>query len=250
MRTGPLGLSVSVGYPKMKFEFLQYNMRRIITIFLLLNFSFNPLFADAEETVSIRFSALSLGEGLRSWNFDDSTGSHEISIPNASRSREMRYTGPPQFVFYTTGTAEDGSAIKIPQASVDLSGKEGTWLFVLFPSRQGEPAFRLFPIVDGTGDFPANSWRVFNLTPFRMAIKVGDDDPALINASDFRTFIADQQENKTERVQVAISREDSWDLIYRSLWGRRANARILIFLLPADGGDRIVVRRFNQTVRD
>lgn len=201
------------------------------------------------EPIQIEFTALSLGGTLRNWQYGDSVSRHAITIPNAARSPQRTYKGEPVIRFYDAADTGAEGVLPPPAASVDMTGRSGKWLFVFLPKSDG--GYRIYPIEDGTETFAAGTWKVFNFSPDAMALKVADAAPFVIAPSGGSyVFSNGQRENVTERVQVAIYRQEEWAIAYRSLWGLRPDSRSLVFLIGDGGSDKILVRRFHQTVTE
>lgn len=225
-------------------------LKRIIPVLLSVCLPALLSAQQAAEPVSVRLSALSLGSTLNDLKFQEGRSVRDLIVPNASRSPTFQYSGPPVLEFFTEGEIVDGERVRDVVASVDLTGKTGQWVLVFLPKPPNAERVPVLAIEDGFSDFPAASWRVYNLTPFSMALQVDDDRPVMIQSGAQHTLRRPVNGNRTERVQVALYREDSWELAYRSFWSRREHARALYFLTQSGSGEGIVVRRFSQALRD
>lgn len=204
-----------------------------------------------EATISLEFSLLSLGSTLRDLHFDTVEGRQTVTITNAARSHSIRYTGSPNLIFYRLGEPDALGDETISEfARINLTQHRENLLLLFLPTSDDDKA-RIHPLKETLEDFPNGSWRLFNLTTAPLAVAVRGGEPLIIPNQELRTLQIDSDRARTRRVEIAIYREEGWEMIYRSLWSHRPDSRTLVFLTPqGENTERIRVNRFTDSLSD
>ncbi len=204
---------------------------------------------EQQPMVNVRFTALSLDSPISNIKFDSDGTAKSLFTSTVTRSLEQKYSGPPQLVFYIPETGPEGQTIKRPVAVVNLSGFSGKQVLLLFSQHPSEPGrYTVHALDDSTARTPGNSWRMFNLTPTTVAIKVGEQEPVTIKTRSDYLFRFNSDAQTSVVIQIAASTEDGWELARRSIWSHNPNLRTLVFLIPGGQGNSVQVKRINQSL--
>lgn len=230
-------------------KFKAYTLHKLLKLSLLACLSVTAVAnGNEEESVSVKLSLLSLGSTLRNLHFDTADGRQTTTVTNAARTASFQYVGKPELVFYRTDSTTDGEVeTNIPLAAIDLRNHSGNLLLLFSPTGK-QDRMRIFPLPESEGDFPNGSWRLFNLTRSALAVAAKEAEPVMIPSRELRTLTIQSDQARTRRVEIAIYREDGWEMIYRSLWSHRPDSRTLVFITPqGDNDERIRVNRFTDS---
>lgn len=219
-----------------------------ITLAATLALTAAPLNAQPQQaTVSTRFTALSLDGKVDGIRYDSGGGSHTLWLSKVARTALQRYNGPAQIVFYVPAKGAEGEPIKQTVGTANLANFAGGEALLIFSANKNAPGqYHVFAVDDSGARFPANSWRVFNMTPNPVALKVGDQSAKVINAGQEQLFRFSSSGRDSANIQLATSGTDGWQVARTSIWSHSPQMRTLVFLLPNQSGTGIQVHRVNQ----
>ena len=89
------------------------------------------------------------------------------------RSTSINYSGPRELALYKKLTREDGTINWIPTASTQLLGNASDYLLFVSQDKTNQQ-IRVLSIPEDRNVFKFGSYRFFNTTPKRLALKIGD----------------------------------------------------------------------------
>ncbi len=218
-------------------------------ILLTLFLGTTVLSAQQQEIVSVRFTALSLDSPVNNLYFDSDGEAQMIWTSTVTRSTPKEYTGPPQLVFYVREAGAEEQTIKRPVAAANLTGYSGKEVLLLFAENKQEVGrYNVHVLDDSLSRAPENSWRMFNLSPTAVAVKVGEEDPVTIKQRAEHLFRFSSDDEASVVIQIAASTQDGWQLARRSTWSHGPNVRTIVFLLPGKTERSIRVKTINQSL--
>lgn len=141
--------------------------------------------ANQENQISVQISAVALDRGIQGLEFFNSGDIDEIDIFRSSRSRLIRYEGPPELVFFREVETSEGEKIRQPVGSVTLNEATGRYLLFFVRHPGDEERYRIISLPDSLSSFRPGSFRFVNLAPFRIAVQLGEER-FVLTERDFR----------------------------------------------------------------
>lgn len=190
------------------------------------------LLANVDD-VRVDFHVLAWDKSLRNAPIGYVTKGKFVPIPNLndhSRTvRSFRYEGPPIIRFYNRN-ASQGSA---PLGSLSVPQGASQLLLILIPNEADR--IRVLSIPNSEKNFPANSFRLINMTEAELAVLI-DGKKLLIGPKEMESGDLSAAEGLNFEVKIAAQTENnSARLVYSNRWNRGANRRYLCFIQEAPG---------------
>lgn len=122
--------------------------------------------------VSLQFRLLAWDAGIPEIIYKSGGKAVALKIAAFSPTEEQKYTGSGELDFFQYRELPEGrKLVKIGSASLAPDVRQV--LLLLFP--QADATYRVVPVVDDLGNFPRGKARLYNGTPYRLAIKVNQE---------------------------------------------------------------------------
>lgn len=200
------------------------------------------------EAVRIQFVAIGFEDSISDLAFYNGEEWVNIDIPEATRSREFEYAGPPEIQFTSTPLPQEETPQVIARASVSPEMERPLFIFVKARDSDYPLQYRILAVEDSARDFPAGTYRLFNLTRQELGVVLGSE--RLVLAKQERKDSAPQLNDKTYfpfQVYTA-NKESPHKRMFSSRWFYESNVRMLIFLMEDEDRSLVVLKSVFERV--
>lgn len=223
-----------------------------LVAFVFLSRLYGQPHSNKEEITEFRVIALADFATL----FYDINGEKEIiDVGLGTFSQLYPASADRKLVFYREEQNPDPSLppIKVPIAKATLPGSEGPFLVLLLDTPSSEGLEHSTAVIKHSlNAHPANTYRVFNFSKRRMAVRLADKDMLLSRGeSDTVAF----PNTRKAWLKVAADNKDSgWLVVTSSSHNVGSDARTTVFIvdIPASKRDPnpkgVVVRRMRERI--
>lgn len=209
---------------------------------------------NEEPTISVQISALALDRDISELKLLSGESVEELDIFTSARSRVISYSGPQRLTFFReheSDQTEEG-VIRQPVASVVLSEQHPRYLLFFLRRSGSEERYSIVALPDDVTTFRPGSFRFVNLSPHRIAIRVGEESRTL-NERDF-TDVSGNFEHGNHYQALFVSLPEGRDPVL-SYSGRiffNRIMRMLYVIFPGDSGEEgsIRFRAIPDAIRD
>lgn len=175
-----------------------------------------------------------------------------ISVPFGGLSSTVRYRGPRRLVFYHNPPSADPEAAQPSiAATTELPEGRGDLMLLFFTEDFDRRTYRVLPI-DVSGDnFPINSLRIMNMSPFDIAWQISGER-GRINRNGAEIVDLDPEEPFQKLQMVRYDTEgDKWRTIYSRHLQIIDGYRSTFLVLPRPGTEqnRVMIKVMNDDYR-
>ena len=145
----------------------------------------------------------------------------------------FRYKGSPLLQFYDSKTYNtDAAAINVPIVSVRIDPRLQEPLLIISKRKDGQ--LSIFAVEDSQSVYGKDTYRFYNMTSRRIAIKV-DNSVMKLDPNSMEHMIPDTTKNPNAHVKAVEIKEDGGiKRLYTNMWPKRKNQRYLCFITDAD----------------
>ena len=232
-------------------RFSSYVMKRLSCIFCVCLLSLVPLSGEVlPDLVQVEITTLAWQKPVSELYFLNDGAIQERKAYTGGFSMPFAYKGPVTLQLYADRSVFSLEPAERPQpvavAQLPSGIKEAMLVFI--PSGAGQYKVMVWDAsLDG---FPAQSYRVYNLSSTRVAFAIGDTpkvytiEPRAMQLVRQAGLIQDRQMVK---VQIAQDAQGGMSLAYRSLWSVGADTRSTVFILPrSEGRKGVKILKYTQ----
>lgn len=225
-------------------------MIRLTTSCLLLVALFSQGMANAQapEPVKAEIITLSWQGNIKDLWFQGPKEPEKFDVYESGFTMPFEYTGPPVIAFYQDKVVFDLPPEKRPPpvavARLPQTGGSVMLLFTAVPDDSGKWEVRSFD--NSLRNFPAGSYRFFNLTDSAIQIAIDRTvNPPIASRS---LAVISPPSGETIRdimLQIGVGKT----IAYSSQWGHRDVRRATVFVSSSTRGEgRLEIRKFFQAV--
>lgn len=216
----------------------RFNFRFLILCLGLLLFSASLVFSN-EPVIQASVGAISLDgeiEGLKVLSAGKLIDVNTI-YPN-TRNGVFAYRGSKQLTFFREQPAADPGEepTRIPVAEVRLRGNHTRFLLFFVKKSGDAEAYSVFSIPDSKANFPSGTYRFFNLAPYKVAIRIGDEKKILEakNITDIKGNFEHGQYYQT--VMLSLPKEGAKPIpAYSGKIHFNKDLRVIMLIYPKEG---------------
>jgi hypothetical protein len=212
----------------------------LVTIAICFWLSPRPLFAndmDKGESTSIRTTVVftAWGPEIAGLGLIHQGKIEPIFVPSGSRSDPVNYRGPAEIILVrrdnSTSSWQPGLPIS-PVAKIRIHPAQRKVLLILSPSPKASGNYEVQVVEDDLDKFPPQSVAIFNLTPARIAIRVGETQFEVAPGGRHISKIQLPDQKTRLRFSVAAWQEqrNTWKLVRSSGINMSAHSRVMAFI--------------------
>lgn len=197
-----------------------------------------------ESDITLELSFLSLGVRIPELRFMNNGAIESLSVFDTTRSKNIRYVGPPTLTFYRkTGLDEAGDPIHEAIGEVVLQPQPRRQLILLWEQAGAANGYSARAIDDDLESFPIGSFRFINLCPFPLQIRIGNEEHGIGQGGSV-VVAGDFNHGQHYQALMVSLVEGEVRPAYSSMIYFNQRARTLYFILPRDdygsGGVRLI----------
>lgn len=175
-----------------------------------------------------------------------------VTVPFGDLSSTVRYRGPRRLVFYHTPPSADPEATQPSiAATTELPEGRGDLMLLFFTEDFDRRTYRVLPIDVSGNNFPINSLRIMNMSPFDIAWQISGEQ-GRINRNGAEIVDLDPEESFQKLQMVRYDTEgDKWRTIYSRHLQIIDGYRSTFLVLPRPGTEqnRVMIKVMNDDYR-
>ena len=184
---------------------------------------------EPELLINTEFNCISMDSSIRSDKlyYIQDEKPESIRVNNLFRSPVYKYKGVKTISFYRQGP--NGTHELAATAAINPRLKKTCLLFVSVASNTGAKKYKIIVFDDNTNDYPAGSYRFYNLTPEPIAVKFGDTT-FKISPKKTKTHIRKTTDALTIPIRIVMMEGDKLKPLYSNEWPQKKMNRSLVFI--------------------
>ncbi|CAA6679343.1 MULTISPECIES: hypothetical protein [unclassified Lentimonas] len=196
-----------------------------------------------DDGVSVGFVSVALDARIAELKYQNGAEVEELNVYKGARSKRIAYNGDQTVHFFRESEQVDdnGDPIRTIVGSVHLPQKNGVFLFIFRRLPGADEKYKIVPIPDGLKQFRPGMYRFINLTPYDIALKVGETK-SLMKKGKFTDLEskADSGSYQEAMMYSLVVEQGEVDMKpYRAFKGKvlfSENRRSIYIITPKDGG--------------
>lgn len=194
-----------------------------------------------EEPVQVTFTCLADFGLYAETKIDLPKGTVDLGISSMYRTKEYRYVGAPEMVFYREMTNAEGQIVRVTDVAVTIPSDLYNQRVLIYFQKSAStdqvgPRYRAYVMDDRLSNFPVGSRKIFNMSDHIVGVKLGDSTAVVEPQASIVIKADETSEDGLLEFRMVGKGDDGWQRLKSLQVPDSTTKRWLVFVTPDPRG--------------